>query len=172
MVNEMFKDVLREARNKLGLKQNEVAELVGVTAQTYLKWENGKSEPKISQAGKLANVLKISEKELCQGEFHKQKMEPLQFIRRVETLLKNVPHAEFLIGIQEYIHDEDGFIDMLKDASDFPYEIFDMEELGDAEWNLEMVEEGAFKFENENDKVRFIEKQRKIIRDVSARIKS
>ncbi|HFG1548285.1 TPA: helix-turn-helix transcriptional regulator, partial [Vibrio cholerae] len=80
---EMFKDVLREARTKLGLKQNEVAKLVGVTAQTYLKWENGKSEPKISQAGKLAKILKISEKELCQGEFHKQKMEPLTFIRKV-----------------------------------------------------------------------------------------
>lgn len=42
MEPEMLKDVLRKARTELGLKQNEVAEMVGVTQQTYLKWENGK----------------------------------------------------------------------------------------------------------------------------------
>lgn len=170
MVKEMFKDVLREARNKLGLKQNEVAELVGVTAQTYLKWENGKSEPKMSQAGKLAKVLKVSEKELCQGEFHKQKMEPLEFIRKVEILIKHVPHAEFLIGIQEYIHDEEGFIEMLKEVSDYPYELFDIEDIQHAEWHLEMVENGSFKFNNESDKIKFIEAQKKIIREKSAKV--
>lgn len=68
MDRDMLQDVLKTARNKLGLKQNEVAAMVGVTTQTYLKWENGKSEPKISQAGKLAKALKVSEKELCQGD--------------------------------------------------------------------------------------------------------
>ncbi|MCZ4374128.1 helix-turn-helix domain-containing protein [Vibrio diazotrophicus] len=169
MDNEMFKDVLREARTKLGLKQNEVAELVGVTAQTYLKWENGKSEPKISQAGKLAKVLKISEKELCQGEFHKQKMEPLEFVRKVEVLLRHVPHAEFLIGMQEYIYDEEGFMEMLKNASDYPYEAFDIEKVNHAEWMLEMVDNGGFKFANEEDKIKFIETQQKIIREKSAK---
>ncbi|HFC9432800.1 Cro/Cl family transcriptional regulator [Vibrio cholerae] len=164
---EMFKDVLREARTKLGLKQNEVAELIGVTPQTYLKWENGKSEPKISQAGKLAKVLKISEKELCQGEFHKQKMEPLAFIRKVEVLLRHVPHAEFLIGIQEYIDDEEGFIEMLKNASNHPYELFDIEEVHHAEWVLEMVEKGEFTFNDEKYKAKFIEAQKKIIKEKS-----
>ncbi|WP_242014119.1 helix-turn-helix transcriptional regulator [Vibrio parahaemolyticus] len=140
MDRDMLQDVLKTARNKLGLKQNEVAAMVGVTTQTYLKWENGKSEPKISQAGKLAKALKVSEKELCQGDFHKQKMEPIEFIRRVETLLKHTPHTEFLIGIQEYIHDEEGFLNKLKEASEFPYEIFDEQEKSKARQMLEMLD--------------------------------
>ncbi|MDE1335392.1 helix-turn-helix transcriptional regulator [Vibrio aestuarianus] len=167
MVNKMLCDVLKEARNRLGLKQNEVAELVGVTPQTYLKWENGHSEPKITQAGKLAKALKVTEKELCQGEFHKQKMDPLEFIRKVEVLIQNVPHSEFLIGIQDYIDDEKGFMDMLKKASDYPYEIFDMEEVNNAKYMLELVESGAFKFNKESDKTMFIEKQLKVIEEKS-----
>lgn len=42
----MLEDVLKEMREKAGLKQSEVAEYVGVTPQTYMKWENGKNEPK------------------------------------------------------------------------------------------------------------------------------
>ncbi|EKO3914620.1 helix-turn-helix transcriptional regulator [Vibrio metschnikovii] len=163
MVDNMLCDVLREARNKLGLKQNEVAELVGVTTQTYLKWENGKSEPKITQAGKLAKALKVTEKELCQGEFHRQKMDTLDFIRKVETLMEHVPHSEFLIGIQDYIHDEEGFIDFLKGASMFPYEVFDIEEVNHAKWLLEMVDKGDFQFNSEEQKEKFIAHQKKII---------
>ncbi|TXZ23625.1 helix-turn-helix transcriptional regulator, partial [Vibrio cholerae] len=44
----MLEDVLKEMREKAGLKQSEVAEYVGVTPQTYMKWENGKNEPKAS----------------------------------------------------------------------------------------------------------------------------
>ncbi|KII76724.1 Cro/Cl family transcriptional regulator [Vibrio renipiscarius] len=163
----MLQDVLRKARTELGLKQNEVAEMVGVTQQTYLKWENGKSEPKISQAGKLASALKVSEKELCQGEFHKQKMDTLEFIRKVETLLQHVPQSEFLIGIQEYIHDEEGFIDFLRNASDYPFELFNIEKIDNARYMLEMVESGAFKFEDPRTKEMFIEQQQKIIAEKS-----
>lgn len=164
---EMLKDVLRKARTELGLKQNEVAEMVGVTQQTYLKWENGKSEPKISQAGKLAAALKVSERELCQGEFHKQKMDTLEFIRKVETLMQHVPQSEFLIGIQDYIHDEEGFIEFLKRASDYPYEVFDMEEVNNARYMLELVENGSFIFNDENHKALFVEQQKRIIAEKS-----
>lgn len=163
MDNEMLKDVLRRARTELGLKQNEVADMVGVTQQTYLKWENGKSEPKISQAGKLSAALKVSEKELCQGEFHKQKMDTLEFIRKVETLLDHVPQSEFLIGIQDFIHDEEGFIDFLKKASNYPFEIFEIEKINYAKYMLDMVESGQFKFEDPKGKSIFIEQQKKII---------
>lgn len=163
MDNEMLKDVLRRARTELGLKQNEVADMIGVTQQTYLKWENGKSEPKISQAGKLSAALKVSEKELCQGEFHKQKMDTLEFIRKVETLLDHVPQSEFLIGIQDFIHDEEGFIDFLKKASNFPFEIFEIEKINNAKYMLDMVESGQFKIEDPKGKSIFIEQQKKII---------
>jgi transcriptional regulator with XRE-family HTH domain len=124
---EMLKDVLKAARTKLNLKQSEVAELIGITTQTYLKWENGHSEPKASQVGKLAKVLKVSEREICQGQIHETKLEPLEFVRRVGILMNEVPHTELLIGMHEYINDSEGFINMLAKVSDYPYELLEIE---------------------------------------------
>ncbi|MEL86380.1 XRE family transcriptional regulator [Salmonella enterica] len=67
----MLKDVLKERRKALRLKQSEVAEKIGVTTQTYMKWENGIYEPKISYVTKIAKVLNVSEKEICKGELNK-----------------------------------------------------------------------------------------------------
>lgn len=41
---------------------------MGVTVQTIYKWEKGTTEPKASQVSKLASVLKLSEREICQGQ--------------------------------------------------------------------------------------------------------
>ncbi|EFR8403331.1 helix-turn-helix transcriptional regulator [Salmonella enterica] len=67
----MLKDVLKERRKALRLKQSEVAEKIGVTTQTYMKWENGIYEPKISYVTKIAKALNVSEKEICKGELNK-----------------------------------------------------------------------------------------------------
>lgn len=66
----MLKDVLRERRIALKLKQSEVAEKIGVKTQTYMKWENGIYEPKVSYISKLADVLLVSEREICKGELN------------------------------------------------------------------------------------------------------
>lgn len=63
----MLSDVLKEARYNINLSQTEVAESIGVTKQTYLKWENGTTEPKASQVAKLAQVLRVTESEICRG---------------------------------------------------------------------------------------------------------
>ncbi|WP_416308572.1 helix-turn-helix transcriptional regulator [Neptunicella sp. SCSIO 80796] len=63
-----LKDVIKDARLKQNLKQEDAAEAVGVTVQTYSKWENGKTEPKASQIVKIAKTLNISIKEICTGE--------------------------------------------------------------------------------------------------------
>jgi len=64
----MLKDVLRDTRTEKGLKQEDVANLVKVAKQTYLKWENGVTEPKASQIMKLAKVLDITAEEICLGK--------------------------------------------------------------------------------------------------------
>lgn len=66
----MLKDVLRERRMTLKMKQSEVAEKIGVKTQTYMKWENGIYEPKVSYISKLADVLLVSEREICKGELN------------------------------------------------------------------------------------------------------
>lgn len=68
----MIKDVLKDARTRKGLKQEEVASLIKVAKQTYLKWENGATEPKASQVAALAKVLGITPNEICVGKLTKR----------------------------------------------------------------------------------------------------
>lgn len=65
---DVLNNVIKEARIDRSLKQEDVAEYVGVTVQTYSKWENGKTEPKASQVAKLSKILNITEKEICLGK--------------------------------------------------------------------------------------------------------
>lgn len=75
----MAGSVLKEAREAINISQNKVAEILGITKQTYLKWENDVTEPKLSQITKLAKALNISEIEICQGKL-KNKMSLEHFI--------------------------------------------------------------------------------------------
>ena len=52
---EPFKDVLSKYRNKAGLKQTELADLLNTSRTTILNWEAGKTEPTLS------NIIRISE---------------------------------------------------------------------------------------------------------------
>ena len=111
----MISDVLKEAREKTGQSQSDVANKVGVTKQTYLKWENGVTEPKASQVSKLADVLGVTETEICKGKINK-KMKLDTFIYDLSRLDPNssmialraweqVPdHREFLSSL---IHDDE-----------------------------------------------------------------
>ena len=48
------------ARKKLGLTQNQLARMLGVSAQAVSKWERGISCPDISLLDEIANALQIS----------------------------------------------------------------------------------------------------------------
>jgi DNA-binding XRE family transcriptional regulator len=50
-------------RKKLGLTAHEMAQLIGVSAQSVYHWENGKSRPRASQLLAISAVRKISKKE-------------------------------------------------------------------------------------------------------------
>lgn len=138
-VNKMLKDVLREAREAQKLKQTDVAEYVGVTPQTYMKWENGKNEPKASNIKLLAEILKVSEGEICKGEVKHFKMDPLEFVRRVGILMNEVPQTEMLIGMHEFINDTEGFINMLSKVSEYPYELFEIESKEASIFNAKLI---------------------------------
>ena len=108
----MKENVLRKQRENLNLKQAEVAEYVGVTPQTYMKWENGKNEPKASDIGKLAQVLKISANEIVSGKILEKNIDPILFMKeiaRLESLLDVVTKTDILIkhveNVDELIKD-------------------------------------------------------------------
>ena len=50
---------VRQAREKLGFKQAELADAVGVTTRTIQNWEAGVSEPKPPQVKAIERLLRI-----------------------------------------------------------------------------------------------------------------
>lgn len=50
---------LAACRVNAGLTQVELGEKMGVTAATVIRWENGKTEPKLSQLRKIGEICNI-----------------------------------------------------------------------------------------------------------------
>ncbi|TKF20761.1 helix-turn-helix transcriptional regulator [Vibrio genomosp. F6] len=145
-INMSIGSVLKDRRINLNIKQEDIAEQMKVTVQTVSKWERDITEPKATQVSKLSQILKISEKEICQGDIQNQRIDPLDFVRRVGILMQHVPHTEMLIGMHKYINDTEGFINMLSQVSEYPFELFDIEEreneLFQAKLMLDAIENG------------------------------
>ena len=64
---------ISEYRKKKNLKQDELAEMLGVSPQAVSKWENDLSCPDISLLPELSRILEVSIDEIVQGK----KEEPL-----------------------------------------------------------------------------------------------
>lgn len=59
---------LKERRNELHLKQDYVAEELGITRQTMSNWENGRSYPDIERIIRLSEIYDLSLDELLKGD--------------------------------------------------------------------------------------------------------
>lgn len=57
---EEFEERLRICRHEAGLKQQEVAEQLGIIYRTYRRYETGETKPDISVAVKLADFFHVS----------------------------------------------------------------------------------------------------------------
>lgn len=56
----MFSDNLLYLRNIKGLSQEQVAEAVGISRQSYSKWEQGDTFPNIDKCDKLAKFYGVT----------------------------------------------------------------------------------------------------------------
>lgn len=54
-------------RESAGLTQEELAQAVGVDRVTVANWESGKTEPKLSQACKIANLCGVKIENMIGG---------------------------------------------------------------------------------------------------------
>lgn len=150
--NMSIGETLKNQRIQLGIKQEAIAEEMGVTVQTIYKWEKGTTEPKASQVSKLSSVLKLTEREICQGQKDDLEFDEMEFVRRVGILMNNVPETEMLFGMHKYITDKKGFINMLASVSEYPYEFFNEEDLRHAKQMLSWVDNGYVNFADESEK--------------------
>ena len=78
-----IKEIIKEARTKAGLTQEQAAEQLFVTRQTISNWENGRSLPDIISVLKMSDLYQISLDELLKGD---KKM--VEKIERDERLRK------------------------------------------------------------------------------------
>ena len=62
---DVFKKNLVELRKMNKLTQREVAEHLGISQPSYIRYENGRSEPTIENLVKLADLFDVSLDYLC-----------------------------------------------------------------------------------------------------------
>lgn len=115
-------DVIKQARIRKDIKQEDAALLMNVTVQTYSKWENGITEPKASQVEQLSEILNVSTQLICCGK-ESEKLEMVDFIRLVSKQTKDLSQFELIETIWHHIEDDSIFIEALKQHnSDENYE--------------------------------------------------
>lgn len=133
----MLKNVIKDARNTLSLKQDDVAESLGITKQTYLKWENGTTEPKASQVAKLAKVLKISADEICNGKL-KKRYSLEEFIQRLSYY--RASREVEIMEIWKHVNDHDDFFSEVNWTNSEWYEELQRKNERDLEQHLRDLE--------------------------------
>ena len=95
-------DKLKQKREELGLEQQELAKLIGVSKQAYFKWEKGLSKPTKANIAKLEKVLKVPEGYLSEDEIsslYKQLTEPNQ--EKAITYVRDLVSSQKVISIAE-----------------------------------------------------------------------
>ena len=95
-------DKLKQKREELGLEQQELAELIGVSKQAYFKWEKGLSKPTKANITKLEKVLKVPEGYLSEDEIsslYKQLTNPNK--EKAITYVRDLVSSQKVISIAE-----------------------------------------------------------------------
>jgi len=110
-------DVIKDARIRKNIKQEDAALLMDVTVQTYSKWENGVTEPKASQVAQLSELLNVSTQMICCGK-ESEKMDMVDFIRVVSKQVKDLSQFEIIEAVWHNIEDDSTFIEALKKQLD------------------------------------------------------
>lgn len=95
-------DKLKQKREELGLDQQELAELIGVSKQAYFKWEKGLSKPTKANIAKLEKVLKVPAGSLSEdliSSLYKKLTEPNQ--EKAITYVRDLISSQKVISIAE-----------------------------------------------------------------------
>jgi transcriptional regulator with XRE-family HTH domain len=84
-MNNQYYKIIKDLRNKKGLKQEEIAEKIDISRSSYISFEQGKTELNFSQIIKLADIFGVSLEEVESGvtpnnEKYKEMM--LAYIRK------------------------------------------------------------------------------------------
>ena len=107
---EKFHEKLKMLRKNKGLKQQEIAELLGVKRNTYSDWENGKREPNFENLSMLACIFGVSIDYLLSEYLEISKERCLEFEKEIKE------------GEKKKILEEDELKDFCKKLSRYEFE--------------------------------------------------
>lgn len=85
-MNETIGNRITKYRKAKGMTQEELSNVLGVSAQAVSKWENDASCPDISLLPQLCRVLGISTDELLTGKSNEVKLLPVEQRKKIEDL--------------------------------------------------------------------------------------
>jgi transcriptional regulator with XRE-family HTH domain len=89
-MKETFGQRFSRLRKNLGLKQDDIAEKVNISAQAVSKWENDLSAPDISTLPMLADILNVSLDELLGREVEQTKIVPEEERKDINSMLLKI----------------------------------------------------------------------------------
>lgn len=86
---------LKELRRKQNISQSQLGEILGVTGQTVLNWENGIYEPKIEHLIKLADYFNVT------IDYLVERKNTISKADEIRKELSNISYEEILDFIEE-----------------------------------------------------------------------
>lgn len=89
-MKETFGQRFSRLRKNLGLKQDDIANKVNVSAQAVSKWENDLSAPDISILPTLADILNVTLDELLGREIQQTKVVPEHERKDINSMLLRI----------------------------------------------------------------------------------
>ena len=89
-MKETFGQRFSRLRKRLGLKQEDIAEKVNISAQAVSKWENDLSAPDISTLPILADILNVSLDELLGREVVQTKVVPKEERKDISSMILRI----------------------------------------------------------------------------------
>ncbi len=116
--------VIKQSRLSKKLKQSTIAKEVGVTVQTYIKWESDDTEPKASQIAKLSEILDVSSNSICKG-LTDSKRELTSFMRYFSKLTDKASNFEIGVSIWETTENDETFLNKLRKNAGIPEFTYD-----------------------------------------------
>lgn len=94
---------IKEARMKIELTQEQVAETLGVSRQTISNWETGKSYPDIVSVIKMSDLYEVSLDYLLKGKESETMTKYINYLEESTNMVKSKQRFSKLIQIGIYI---------------------------------------------------------------------
>ena len=92
---------LKHFREKCGISQKKLADLIGVQENTVWRWENNKATPSVDAIPTTANALGITESELLNGPAEDEFTVEVKFVKSLEGVTEEMKLGGLVLDVAE-----------------------------------------------------------------------